>query len=68
LLPERRAQLNFRKPARRLRHFLRRAYAVDLDPTRLGHNVERLRRAAELTEPSMTGLFDSLALAPRSMP
>jgi hypothetical protein len=46
------------------RHFLRHAYAVDLDPMRLGRNVERLRRAVELTEPSMTLLLDSLAIRP----
>ncbi|HVZ32969.1 MAG TPA: hypothetical protein VG963_11110 [Polyangiaceae bacterium] len=43
------------------RHFLRHAYAVDLDPERLRSNAQRLRRAVAATDPLMIALLDALA-------
>lgn len=42
------------------RHFLRHAYAADLDPTRLERNVERLERAVSATEPFILALLNAL--------
>jgi hypothetical protein len=42
------------------RHFLRHAYAVELDPERLSSNAERLQRALRATESSVLGLFTAL--------
>lgn len=42
------------------RHFLRHAYAADLDPERLAGNATRLRRAVDLTEPVMTIALEAL--------
>lgn len=36
------------------RHFLRHAYAADLDPERLRRNVDRLQRAVALTDPVLS--------------
>jgi len=43
------------------RHFLRHAYAADLDPDRLARNVERITRAIDATEPFVRTLLDSIA-------
>jgi hypothetical protein len=42
------------------RHFLRHAYAVELDPLQLGRNVERLERAVAATEPLMAAVIAAL--------
>lgn len=42
------------------RHFLRHAYAVDLDPDRLAANVRRLREAVGLTRSHVQRLADTL--------
>jgi hypothetical protein len=39
------------------RHFLRAAYAVELDPQRLSKNVEHLRAAVGMTEPAIADLL-----------
>jgi len=49
---------------RRFRHFLRHAYAVDLDPVRLGANVAHPRKAVAATEPSIRALSQALAANP----
>jgi hypothetical protein len=36
------------------RHFIRHAYATDLDPVRLRKNVDRLARAVRATDPLIT--------------
>ena len=38
------------------RHFLRHAYAADLDPERLTRNVERLERTVSATQPAIAAL------------
>ncbi len=45
------------------RHFLRHAYAAELDPARLAKNVDRLRKAVAATEPLMMALLGALAPA-----
>ncbi len=42
------------------RHFLRHGYAVDLDPARLEHNVERLTNAITATAPYVQALLAEL--------
>jgi hypothetical protein len=42
------------------RHFLRHAYAVELDPLQLVRNVERLERAVAATEPLMAAVIAAL--------
>lgn len=42
------------------RHFLRHAYAAELDPERLRRNVQRLAQAVELTDSSLIALFETL--------
>jgi hypothetical protein len=44
----------------KFRHFLRHAYAADLDPKRLADNVSRLRRAAAATAPKVGALVAAL--------
>lgn len=44
----------------RFRHFLRHAYAVELDPTVLAANRDHLDRAIRATEPHVEGLFTAL--------
>jgi hypothetical protein len=44
----------------KFRHFLRHAYAADLDPQRLADLVDRLRRALGPTEPAVRGLLAAL--------
>ena len=39
------------------RHFLRHAYAVELDPARLSRNVGRLQQAIAATEGAVAGLM-----------
>jgi hypothetical protein len=43
------------------RHFLRHAYAVELDAERLTENTRRLRRAVEATQPFIDDLLNALA-------
>ena len=43
------------------RHFLRHAYAADLDPDRLARNVERLTHAIAASDPFVRTLLDSVA-------
>lgn len=43
------------------RHFLRHAYAVELDPDRLSRNVEQLQAAVSGTEQSIGKLLSALA-------
>ncbi|HYO97556.1 MAG TPA: hypothetical protein VER33_23755 [Polyangiaceae bacterium] len=43
------------------RHFLRHAYAVELDPERLLGNTLRLQRAVAATQPCMDDLLSALA-------
>lgn len=45
------------------RHFLRHAYAVELDPERLTRNVEHLKAAAPSTEPAISALLLALRAA-----
>lgn len=45
----------------RFRHFLRHAYAVELDPQRLAQNRDRLVRAIEGTRAHVLALLDALA-------
>lgn len=42
------------------RHFLRQAYAADLDPARLWRNVELLTRAVQSTGPTLQALIETL--------
>jgi hypothetical protein len=42
------------------RHFLRHAYAAELDPLELARNVERLVRAVAATEPLMAAVIAAL--------
>lgn len=44
----------------KFRHFLRHAYAADLDPRRLADNVARLGRAVGATEPALRRLVAAL--------
>ncbi len=46
---------------RRFRHFLRHAYAVDLDPEHLSNNVRHLRDAVTETAAPLRALIDALA-------
>ena len=46
---------------RRFRHFLRHAYAVDLDPERLTKNVQGLLSAVNATDPHIVALLTALA-------
>lgn len=43
------------------RHFLRHAYAAELDPERLRRNVDHLSRAVERTDPMLQALLATLA-------
>lgn len=43
------------------RHFLRHAYAAELDPERLSRNVDHLARAVESTDPMLQALLATLA-------
>jgi hypothetical protein len=45
------------------RHFLRHAYAVDLDSGRLAKNAARLEQAVTLTEPSIVAFLSALDAA-----
>jgi hypothetical protein len=47
----------------RFRHFLRHAYVVDLDPTKLATNRDRLDRAVALTEPWIDAVLVGLTRA-----
>jgi hypothetical protein len=42
------------------RHFLRHAYAVELDPERLIKNVEQLKTAVPFTDPAISTLLHAL--------
>ena len=44
----------------KFRHFLRHAYAADLDAARLADNVDRLRRAIDATGPQIRRLVQAL--------
>ncbi|MBI5480601.1 MAG: hypothetical protein HY906_17215 [Deltaproteobacteria bacterium] len=46
---------------RRFRHFLRRAYAVALDPEKLRANVARLERAVAATDPHVAAVVAALS-------
>lgn len=47
--------------ARRFRHFLRHAYAVELDPAKLTEVATKLRHAVRLTAPLVQGLLAQLS-------
>lgn len=42
------------------RHFLRHAYAADLDPVRLVRNVQRLRQAVGATDPLIAAILGAM--------
>jgi hypothetical protein len=46
---------------RRFRHFLRHAYAVELDPEKLRANVERLGSAVAATAPHVEAVIEALS-------
>ena len=53
----------------RFRHFLRHAYAADLDPEELDRNTSRLERAVVATAPVLASLVAALLVdRPRDLP